>query len=279
MSCSWLFLSHTIDSLQSAVFHGSASTMFSLLFIGSPETAFAHLEDTHDEKYQKHTFSILSKLHPTLARLFSAPLSVSILLAWFVWCRIPIAPHQKMLCLCKSFLRHLLCCASSFAFSASSFISFHPFSLINHFSRQRLPFPHFFRLRFVSCVSHHPLLFLHHIKTLERIYNRKLALTFAASLFEKMSSVTARKPRNEWRAHWMKMVLDTQRLSIPNTAVAIRKATTLHQQFSRMSVRETQSRDLTTERKNCKNHNRDLQMFLPRENKKCKNMTNAVCAV
>ena len=48
----------------------------------------------------------------------------------------------------------------------------------------------------------------------------------------------------------MKIVLDTQRHSIPNTAVAIRKTTTLHQQYSRMSVRETQSRDLTTARKN-----------------------------
>ena len=41
--------------------------------------------------------------------------------------------------------------------------------------------------------------------------------------------------------------MDTQRLSFPSTAVAIRKAMALYQQDSRMSVRETQSRDLTRE--------------------------------
>ena len=34
---------------------------------------------------------------------------------------------------------------------------------------------------------------------------------------------------------------------LPSAAVAIRKAIALHQQNPRMSVRETQSRDLTTE--------------------------------
>ena len=70
-----------------------------------------------------------------------------------------------------------------------------------------------------------------------------------ASLFEKEVFCNHRKPRNEWRAHCKNVVLDTQRFSIPNTTVAILKATTLHQQCSRMSVRETQSWDLTAERK------------------------------
>ena len=57
------------------------------------------------------------------------PLRVSSLRPfWFYpWCRISIAPHQKKRCLlffCKCFLRHLLCCPSSFAVSARSFISF-----------------------------------------------------------------------------------------------------------------------------------------------------------
>ena len=41
--------------------------------------------------------------------------------------------------------------------------------------------------------------------------------------------------------------MDTQRLSFLGTAVAIRKAITLHQQDSRRSVRETRSRHLTTD--------------------------------
>ena len=39
-------------------------------------------------------------------------------------------------------------------------------------------------------------------------------------------------------------VMDTQGLSFPSTAVGIRKAMELYQQNPRMSVRETQSRDL-----------------------------------
>ena len=42
--------------------------------------------------------------------------------------------------------------------------------------------------------------------------------------------------------------MDTQQLFSPSTAVAMRKAMTLHQQDSRKSVRETKSRDLTAER-------------------------------
>ena len=39
--------------------------------------------------------------------------------------------------------------------------------------------------------------------------------------------------------------MDTQRFSFASTAVAIRKAMALYQQNPKMSVRETQSRDLT----------------------------------
>ena len=61
-----------------------------------------------------------------------------------------------------------------------------------------------------------------------------------------MSSVTA-KPRSAWGAQRRNVVWTHHNFSSPKTAVAIRKAMTLHQQDSRTSLRETQSKDLTTE--------------------------------
>ena len=63
----------------------------------------------------------------------------------------------------------------------------------------------------------------------------------------------------------------TATFDFSGTAVAIRKAMTLHQEDSRMSVRGTQSRDLTTERWNA-SYCRDT-------NWRCKNLTTVVFAV
>ena len=62
---------------------------------------------------------------------------------------------------------------------------------------------------------------------------------------EKCAFSATAKPRSVWNAQCRDVVW-TQQLSFSSTAVATRKAMTLHQQDSRMSVRETQSRDLTT---------------------------------
>ena len=140
-------------SLAIHCFQWSATTIFSILFIGSPETVFATSKILISRGIRTTHFSILPKHHPALTRLLSAPHSVSILLVWFVWCLIPHAPLQKMLCLCNRSLRHLLCLASSS-------ISFLSCLIAPQFLPPTFILSTFFRLRIVWCVPHHPLLFL-----------------------------------------------------------------------------------------------------------------------
>ena len=192
----WLFLSHTNHLLQSTVSNGR-QLQFSLFYSSGHLKPYSPLRRYSFREVSEPPISPFSpNTSLPLTRSFSAPHSVSILLAWFVW--FPHAPLQKMLCLCNRFLRHLLCL--SFpplpAPPPPPFPSF-PVLLLHNFSHQRLSFP-------ISSdsVSSDVFLTIHSfsssIKTLEKIYSRKRALAFAASLFEQDTSSATRK-----KNHWM----------------------------------------------------------------------------
>ena len=73
--------------------------------------------------------------------------------------------------------------------------------------------------------------------------------------------------------------MDRQRLSFPTAAVAIRKAMTLNQQDSRMSVRETQTKDLTTEGSNANAKVLTYKSSCCDKKYRCKKVTTVVCEV